>query len=150
MCQLLGQFRAIFDILHSSWHNQCKNHTLSGTYLAFKTLSLVAHCLKSPTLCGTEIGQNGTLADLAYAYCRQWEYPPGPVDRSGYALHKGPNLKFCLTKGSIFGPIKLWLQKLFDGNYAHSFNDLFLRVWEMCSKAPERTPAEWGITWECL
>ncbi len=32
--------------------------------------------LENPTLCGTEIGQNGTLAILAYAYCRQQEYPP--------------------------------------------------------------------------
>ncbi len=35
-----------------------------------------------PTLCGTEFGQNGTLAVLAYAYWRQWEYPPPP----GYSL----------------------------------------------------------------
>ncbi len=32
---------------------------------------------ENPTLCGTEVGQNGTLAVLAYAYCRQWECPPG-------------------------------------------------------------------------
>ncbi len=28
------------------------------------------------TLCGTEISQKGTLAVLAYAYCRQFECPP--------------------------------------------------------------------------
>ena len=32
--------------------------------------------LENPTLCGTEVGQNGTLAILAYAYCHQWEFPP--------------------------------------------------------------------------
>ncbi len=42
-----GQFCAILDILHSPWHNYCKNHTLSGTHLMFKTLPLVAHCLKT-------------------------------------------------------------------------------------------------------
>ncbi len=36
-----------FYILHSSWHNQCKNHALSDTHLMFKTLPLVAHCLKT-------------------------------------------------------------------------------------------------------
>ncbi len=41
------QFSAIFDSLHSFWHNQCKNNTLSGTHLVFKTLPLVAHCLKT-------------------------------------------------------------------------------------------------------
>ncbi len=32
--------------------------------------------LENPTLCGTEISQNGTLAVRAYAYCHQWECPP--------------------------------------------------------------------------
>ena len=34
-------------ILHPHWHNHWKNHTLSGTHLVFKTLPLVAHCLKA-------------------------------------------------------------------------------------------------------
>ena len=34
---------------------------------------------QNPTLCGAEIGQNGTLAVLANAYCRQWECPPPPA-----------------------------------------------------------------------
>ena len=42
-----------------------QNPTLTGTLL------------ENLTLCGTEIGQNGTLAVLAYACCRQWECPPG-------------------------------------------------------------------------
>ncbi len=42
-----------------------------------KPLPSLAQNLRNPTLCGTEIGQNGTLAILAYAYCRQWECPPG-------------------------------------------------------------------------
>ncbi len=46
------------------WH-KIWDPTLSGTLLA------------NPTLCGTEIGQNGTLDILAYMYCRPWEYPPG-------------------------------------------------------------------------
>ncbi len=49
VCTIIGHFGAIFDIpciLHSSWHNQCKNHTLSGTHLVLKTLPLVAHCSK--------------------------------------------------------------------------------------------------------
>ena len=73
-----GQFSAIFYILHSPWHKNWENHTLYGTHLVFKTLPLVAPCLKNHTLCGTEIGQNGTLAVLAYAYCNQWECPPPP------------------------------------------------------------------------
>ncbi len=49
------------------WHTfGVQNPTLTGTFL------------ENTTLCGTEIGQNGTLAVLAYAYCRQWECPPGP------------------------------------------------------------------------
>ena len=49
------------------WHTfGVQNPTLSGTLL------------ENPTLCGTEIGQNGTLAVLAYAYCRQWECPAPP------------------------------------------------------------------------
>ncbi len=47
------------------WHTfAVQNPILSGTLL------------ENPTLCGTEVGQNGTLAVLAYAYCRQWECPP--------------------------------------------------------------------------
>ncbi len=54
---------------YPQWHKisktlPCQNPTLSGTLL------------ENPTLCGTEIGQNGTLAILAYAYCRQWKCPP--------------------------------------------------------------------------
>ncbi len=41
-------------------HNWCSNPTLSGTLLEY------------PTLCGTEVGQNGTLAILAYVYCHQF------------------------------------------------------------------------------
>ncbi len=40
-------FSANFDIFLSLWHNQWKNHTLSGTHLLLKTLPLVAHCLKT-------------------------------------------------------------------------------------------------------
>ncbi len=36
--QKFGQFCAIFDILHSPWHNHWKTHTLSGTHLVFTTL----------------------------------------------------------------------------------------------------------------
>ncbi len=46
------------------WHTfGVQNSTLSGTLL------------ENPTLCGTEVGQYGTLAILAYVYCRQWECP---------------------------------------------------------------------------
>ncbi len=46
------------------WHTfDPQNRTLSGTLP------------ENPTLSATEIGQNGTLAVLAYAYCRQWECP---------------------------------------------------------------------------
>ncbi len=49
------------------WHTfGVQNPTLSGTLV------------ENPTLCGNEVGQNGTLAVLAYAYCRQWECPPPP------------------------------------------------------------------------
>ncbi len=49
------------------WHTfGIQNPTLSGTLI------------KTPTLYGTEVGQNGTLAILAYVYCRQWECPPPP------------------------------------------------------------------------
>ena len=55
-----------FDILHSSWHTfVVHNPTLTGALL------------ENPTLCGTEIGQNSTLAILTYVYCHQWEYPLG-------------------------------------------------------------------------
>ena len=45
-----------------------------------------------PTLCGTEIGQNGTLAVLAYAYYRQWECPPAESRPKSYTIEtrKGP------------------------------------------------------------
>ena len=45
-----------------------QNPTLRGTLLG------------NPTLCGTEVGLNGTLAVLAYMLCRQWEsgVPPSP------------------------------------------------------------------------
>ncbi len=47
------------------WHTfGVQNPTLSGTLL------------ENPTLCGTEDGQNGTLANLVYTCCRQWECPP--------------------------------------------------------------------------
>ena len=50
------------------WHKSgVQNPTLNGTLL------------KNPTLCGTEIGQNGTLAVLAYEYCCQWECPPPEI-----------------------------------------------------------------------
>ena len=49
------------------WHTfDVQNPTLTGTLL------------ENPTLSGTEICQNGTLAFLAYTYCRQWECPPPP------------------------------------------------------------------------
>ena len=42
----------------------------------------ICETLENPTLwVGTEIGQNGILAILAYAYCRQWEWPPPPGGR---------------------------------------------------------------------
>ncbi len=44
---LIDSATAIFDILHSPWHNHWKNYTLSGTNLVFKTLPLLAHCLKT-------------------------------------------------------------------------------------------------------
>ena len=46
--------------------------------------------LENPTLCGTEIGQNGTLPVLAYMYCRQWECPP-PV--------------LAELRGNVIGPV---------------------------------------------
>ena len=54
-CGLLVQFFAenpanlvhFFYILHSPWHKNWRNHTLSGTHLMFKTLPLLAHCLKT-------------------------------------------------------------------------------------------------------
>ena len=50
------------------WHTfGVQNPTLSGTLL------------ENPTLCGTEIGQNGTLAILAYVYGHQWECPLRPI-----------------------------------------------------------------------
>ena len=54
----------IFDvkILLKNW--PARQATISGTLL------------DNRTLCGTEIGQNGTLDILAYAYCPQWECPP--------------------------------------------------------------------------
>ncbi len=53
-----GQLCAIFDILHSPWHNHWKNHTLSGTHQVFKTLPY-----------------------LAYVYCHQWECGYRPMSR---------------------------------------------------------------------
>ncbi len=58
------------------WHKiWTEIHTLTGT----KNPNLSGTLLENPTLCGNGIGQNGTLAVLAYAYCRQWEYPPGGI-----------------------------------------------------------------------
>ncbi len=46
------------------WHTfGVQNPTLSGTLL------------ENRTLCGTEVGQNGTLSVLAYMFCPQWECP---------------------------------------------------------------------------
>ena len=39
----------------------------------------ICKTLENLTLCGTEVGQNGTLAVLAYVYYRQWECPPGHI-----------------------------------------------------------------------
>ena len=72
-----GQFCAIFHILRSPWHNHWKNHNLPGTNLVFKNPTFSGTLLENPTLCGTEVGQNGTLGVLAYEYCRQWECPHG-------------------------------------------------------------------------
>ncbi len=53
------------------WHTfGVQDSTLSGTLL------------ENPTLCGTEIGQNGTLAVLAYVYRHQWEHPPRGVEQA--------------------------------------------------------------------
>ncbi len=56
--------RTVLRNPYPHWHKICENHTLSGILI------------ENPTLCGTEIGQNGTLAVLAYAHFRQWECPP--------------------------------------------------------------------------
>ena len=39
----------------------------------YSWLTLSGILLENPTLCGTEVGQNGTLAILAYVHCRHWE-----------------------------------------------------------------------------
>ncbi len=36
-----------FFTFYTPWHKNWKNHTLSGTHLVFKTLPLLAHCLKT-------------------------------------------------------------------------------------------------------
>ncbi len=54
-----------------------QNPTLTGTKFAEPYPYWHKIWAQNPTLCGTEVGQNGTLAILAYAYCRQWECPPG-------------------------------------------------------------------------
>ena len=70
------------------WHKICETLPLLAQNLdpnpypfnlVFNTLS--GTLLENPTLCGTEVGHNGTLAVLAYMYCHQWECPPG-----GYTL----------------------------------------------------------------
>ncbi len=53
----------------------------SPTYRLWHTFGLQNHTLsgilpENPTLCGTEIGQKGTHAVLAYMYYHQWEHPP--------------------------------------------------------------------------
>ena len=62
---------------YPSWHTLVvQNPTLSGTLL------------ENLTLCGTEVGQNGTLPVLAYVYCRQWSYLCGWV-RAQFVLVRG-------------------------------------------------------------
>ncbi len=58
-----------------SLENHWKNHTLSP-HIWCPNPSLSGTLHENPTLCGSDIGQNGTLAILAYVYCRQWECPP--------------------------------------------------------------------------
>ncbi len=59
-------------------------------------LSGILHVLENPTLCGTEIGQNGTLAVLAYAYCHQWECLPRVLIQEIVNCFLKTKIKFCL------------------------------------------------------
>ena len=63
-----------FDILHSPLHNHWKKPYPFWHTFGVQNPTLSGTLLENPTLCGTEIGQNGVLA---YAHCRQWECPPG-------------------------------------------------------------------------
>ena len=60
-------------------------HKISGTLL------------ENPTLCGTEVDQNGTLAVLAYAYGRQWECLP-PGIKPCLASQNAQNGHYCFGK----------------------------------------------------
>ena len=78
ICTIVSQFN---DFLHSALSLA---QTLTKPYPFWHTFgvqnpSLSGKLLENPTLCGTEVGQNGTLAVLAYAYHRKWECPPGYV-----------------------------------------------------------------------
>ncbi len=77
-----GRFSAIFDILHSSWHNHVQKPDPLWHTFGVQNPTFSGTLLENPTLCGTEFDQNGTLAVLAYAYCRLWEYPPGAMFRA--------------------------------------------------------------------
>ncbi len=61
-------------LLHILTADKWKNYHNIAINKNYPTLS--ATFLENPTLCGTEVGQNGTLAVLVYVDCRQWESPP--------------------------------------------------------------------------
>ncbi len=71
-----------------------QNHTLPSTHS--KPL------LENPTLCGIEIGQNGTLVILAYAHCRQWECPP--LGTQSQVIHGGCPTKVILQALGLESP----------------------------------------------
>ena len=91
ICRQIGN--TIFTLLYSSWHNHWKTHTLSGTHLVLKTLYLSGTSLENPTFCGTDIGQNGTLAVLALESLTL----PGHLNPSwAFASQTQPSMNFYL------------------------------------------------------
>ncbi len=105
LCQKFGKFSAIFAILPFSWHNQCKNHTLWLWHtFGVQNPTLNGTLLENSTLCGTEIGQNGTLAVLAYMCTAVNGSTPSPLTTIGGFVHRttqGLRRIFCLPTPGI-------------------------------------------------
>ena len=120
--------------LYPLWHTfGVQDPTLSGTLL------------ETPTLCGTEIGQNGTLAVLAYAYCRQWEYPPGYCRYVKISYLYAYPLKFlCIQRKNmcrcnILNLSRLSLHAIYLST-VHEKCILHPPNWPMCYKVKVFTP----------
>ncbi len=103
------------------WHTfGVQNPTLSGTLL------------ENPTLCGTDIGQNGTLAVLEYAHCRQWECPPGGLCRMLVVVNHCPYS--CDVVLHLIKVRKVWMLFQRGGRFDLQCREILLRCSTCCCR----------------